>query len=190
MGIYLAGLCLFFGAHSVSIVAPAWRERRIAQLGERRWKGIYSGFAGAGLALIIVGYGHLRREPTLLYVAPGWMHWATLALMIPVFPLLLATYLPGRISSAVKNPTLVSVALWGLAHLLSNGTLADVLLFGSFLAWALADLLSLRWRPAHSIRTAPPAARNDLVAIVAGVAIYIALIAGAHRWLFGVSPLA
>ena len=112
--------------------------------------------------------------------------------MLPVFPLLFAAYLPGRIRSAAKHPMLLAVKLWATAHLLANGTLADVLLFGGFLAWAVADRISVKRRPAveaHEVPAAPPRPANDAIAVVGGLAVYAVFVFWAHRWLIGVSPL-
>jgi uncharacterized membrane protein len=108
--------------------------------------------------------------------------------MLPVFPLLLAAYLPGRIKTAMKHPMLVAVKCWAFAHLLANGLLADVLLFGGFLAWAVIERISLKRRP-QAIRTAPAGRFNDLIAVVVGLALYAFFIGWAHVRLFGVSPL-
>jgi uncharacterized membrane protein len=112
--------------------------------------------------------------------------------MLPVFPLLLAAYLPGRIKTAAKQPMLAAVKFWALAHLLANGLLADVLLFGGFLAWAVVDRISLKRRPASSATPpgAPPGRFNDVIAVLLGLALYAFFIAWAHLELFGVSPLA
>ena len=116
------------------------------------------------------------------------MRHITLLLMVPVFPLLLAAYLPGRIKTAMKHPMLAAVKIWALAHLLANGSLADVVLFGTFLVWAIADRISLK-RRAQQIATAPPGRFNDLIAILAGLALYVVFILWAHFWLFSVSPI-
>jgi uncharacterized membrane protein len=109
--------------------------------------------------------------------------------MLPVFPLTLAAYLPGRIKTAMKHPMLAATMLWAVAHLLSNGLLADVLLFGGFLLWAVCDRISFQRRPPQVIRTAAPGRFNDLIAVIAGLALYVVFILWAHAWLFGVSPL-
>jgi uncharacterized membrane protein len=193
MLVLLAGLVVFFGVHCVSIVAPQWRAAQVALRGERAWKGLYSIAAGIGLVLIVVGYGMARSEPVLLYTPPAGLRHLALALMLPVFPLLFAAYLPGRIRRAVKHPMLLAVKLWAAAHLLANGTLHDVLLFGVFLAWAVVDLVSVKRRAAaeaHSVPAAPARPVNDAIALLAGLAVYALFIAGGHRWLTGVSPLA
>src|SRR5256885_9401553 len=145
------GLLLFLGVHSVSIVAPGWRDAQVQRLGEKPWKGLYSLISIAGFVVLLVGYGIARQHPMVLYTPPAWMRHVTLLLMIPVFPLLFAAYLPGRIQATLKHPFLAAVKLWAFAHLLSNGTLADVLLFGGFLAWAVVDRISLKRRPARPV---------------------------------------
>ncbi len=186
----ILGLVLFLGAHSVSIVRPAWRAQAVDRLGEVPWKLGYGAVSLVGLVLIVSGYGAVRAaDPTLLYQLPVWMRHVTLLLMVPAFPLVLAAYLPGRIQRTVKHPMLLAVKVWATAHLLANGTLADVLLFGSFLAWAVADRISLKRRAQPSVPSAPPGRWNDLIAIGGGLALYVAFILFLHRWLFGVSPI-
>jgi uncharacterized membrane protein len=104
--------------------------------------------------------------------------------------LLLATYLPGRIKAAVKHPMLTSTKAWALSHLLANGMLADVLLFGGFLAWAVVDRISAGKRPQAVVRGAPLSIRNDVIAVVGGLLIYVLFISWAHVRLFGVAPMA
>jgi uncharacterized membrane protein len=192
MLVLVLGLVVFLGVHSVSIVAPHWRAATIARVGEKPWKGLYSIAAGVGLALVIVGYGMARRDPVVLYAPPAALRHLALLVMVPVFPLLFAAYLPGRIRAAAKHPMLLAVKLWALAHLLANGTLADVLLFGGFLAWAVADRLAVKRRSAveaHAVPGAPPRPYNDAIAVAVGLLVYVALVLRGHRWLIGVSPL-
>jgi uncharacterized membrane protein len=159
-------------------------------VGEGAWKGLYGLVALAGLVLICYGFGLARQTPVILYSPPTWMRHVTMLLMLPVFPLLIAAYLPGRIKTAAKHPMLAAVKLWAFAHLLANGSLADVLLFGGFLGWAVVDRISLKRRAAPQvIKTAPPARWNDAIAVVLGLAIYVLTIGWAHLRLFGVSPL-
>jgi uncharacterized membrane protein len=190
----ILGLVIFLGVHSVSIVSPAARERWLAQMGEGGWKGLYSLLSFVGLALIIWGYGQARLDPVQLYTPPTALRHLSALLMLPVFPLLLAPYLPGRLKTLTRHPMLVATKLWALAHLLANGTLADVLLFGGFLAWAVADRVSIKRRErAGLVRTVPglPASGlNDLIAIVAGLGLYLLFVFWAHAWLFGVRPFA
>jgi uncharacterized membrane protein len=108
--------------------------------------------------------------------------------MLPVFPLLFAAYLPGRIRTALKHPMLAAVKFWALAHLLVNGRLADVLLFGGFLAWAVADRISWKRRGPQILHTAPARPWNDALAVIAGLAVYGLVVSWAHVRLFGVAP--
>ena len=185
MTLLIAGLVLFIGVHSISIVNRPWRDRVAARVGEGPWRGVYSLIALAGFVLIVWGYVVARREPIILYVPPLWLRDVTLVLMLPVFPLLFAAHLPGRIKAATKHPMLLATKIWALAHLLANGTLADVLLFGGLLIWAGVDRISAKRRNQQPSHTAPPAPRNDVLAVVIGLAVYFALVLGGHRWLFG-----
>ena len=189
MMLLVAGIVLFFGVHSVSIVANPWRDAMAARLGDGLWKALYSVIAVAGLALLIHGYGVARQQPIVLYEPPAALRHVALVLMLPVFPLLLATYLSGRLKRAVKHPMLVATKLWAVAHLLANGGLADVVLFGAVLAWAVADRISLKRRPARAVPALPGSGANDAIAIAGGLALYAAFLFGLHQWLFGVSPL-
>jgi uncharacterized membrane protein len=108
--------------------------------------------------------------------------------MLPVFPLLLAAYLPGRLQRVAKHPMLVAVKIWALSHLLANGMLADVLLFGSFLVWAVADRISLKRRTPRPTPAAPARAINDVIVVLGGLALYGAFAMVWHQRLFGVAP--
>ena len=189
MTLLIVGLVIFLGIHSIAIVAPDWRDRIVARLGEGPWKGIYSLASIASFVLLIWGYGAARQQPILLYTPPIWLRHVTALLMLPVFPLVLAAYFPGRIKAALKHPLLAAVKFWALAHLLANGTLADLLLFGGFLAWAVVDRISLKSRPNRAIHTAPASKLNDAIAVVVGIGLYVLFAFWLHlRWI-GVSPL-
>lgn len=190
MTLLIVGLMLFLGIHSVSIVAPTWRDAQLAQRGEAAWKGLYSVASALGLGLIVYGYGVARQTPVVLYTPPTALRHVALLLLLPVFVLLFAAYLPGRIKTAAKHPMLLATKLWAAAHLLANGNLADVLLFGSFLAWAVADRVSLKRRPVRAVPGAPARPANDAIALVGGLLLYAVFVRWAHAWLFGVAPLA
>ena len=190
MSLLIFGLVLFLGVHSVAIVSPTLRARAIQQLGERAWKGSYALVSLVGFVLICYGFGLARLASVIVYTPPTWASQVALIVMLPVFPLAVAAYLPGRIKTAVKHPLLAAVKYWAFAHLLANGSLADILLFGGFFAWAVLDRISLKRRSAPQVlRTAPPGPWNDVIAVVLGLAIYALLIGWAHARLFGVSPL-
>ncbi|MBK1705306.1 NnrU family protein [Halochromatium glycolicum] len=191
MLLLIAGLILFLGVHSVAIVDVAWRDRMVARFGELPWKAVYGVIALIGLVLIVNGYADARRavDPILIYQAPLWLRHVTLLLMLPVFVLLLAAYLPGRIQTVTKHPMLLAVKVWALAHLLANGTLADLLLFGSFLAWAVTDRISLKRRAPTPVPGAPAGRFNDAIALGGGVLLYLLFLFWWHEALFGVAPL-
>jgi len=186
MSILLLGLVIFFGVHSVSIVSDAWRDRTAERIGEWPWKGLYALVSAVGFGLIVWGYGLARHEPVVLYTPPEWLRSVAMVLLAPVFPLLFAVYLPGRIKSAAKHPMLAATKLWALAHLLANGTLAAVLLFGAFLVWAVLDRISMKHRAQRPIPSVPPGKANDVIAVAGGLALYVAFVFGLHGWLIGV----
>ena len=189
MTLLILGLVVFLGVHSIAIVAPGWRDAQRARLGEGAWKGGFTLASVVGLALIVYGYGVARQLPIVVYAPPTWGRHLAALLLVPIFPLLLATYLPGRIKSAAKHPTLLATKLWALAHLFANGTLADVLLFGGFLAWAVADRIAAGRRAVpRALPGAPPAPMNDVIALVGGLALYAVFVLWAHRWMIGVAP--
>jgi uncharacterized membrane protein len=183
----LLGLVLFFGMHSMSIVALPLRDR-LAAKSEIGWKALYGVVALIGIILMARGYADLRQAPTLLYVSPVWLRHVAAILLLPTFVFFLAPYFPGRIKSALKHPQLVAVKIWASAHLLVNGTLADVLLFGSFLLWAVAARISMKSRIARAVPGAPESRANDFIVVVAGLAVYAVTVFWLHEMLLGVRP--
>ena len=182
----IVGLILLLGIHSISIVAPGLRDTMAATLGEWPWKGLYSVISIAGFVLIVNGYAAARMEPTVLYVPPGWLRHVAFLLLVFVFPLLIASHVPGRIKARIKHPSVFAVKIWAFAHLLANGTLADVLLFGAFLAWAVVDLVSVKRRAAPRPAPAVPASGwNDAVAVIGGLGLYVAFVLWLHPLLIG-----
>ena len=182
----VAGLVIFLGVHSIRIVAPAWRDRMVERLGAAGWKGVHSVASLAGFVLIVAGYSAARLEPVVLYYPPFWLRHVTMLLMLPVFVLLIAAYLPGRIRTAVKHPMLTATKAWALSHLLANGMLADVLLFGGFLAWAVLDRIAVGRRPQPAPSAARPPLANDVIAVVGGLVLYAAFSMWLHQPLIGV----
>ena len=187
----ILGLAIFLGVHSVEMTSPTFRSRAVAQLGEKPYKGIYSLLSLIGFVLLVWGYGVARQHPILVYAPPVWMRHLTLLLMLPVFPLFLAAYLPGRIKAKLKHPMLVAVKNWAVAHLLANGMLADVLLFGGFLVWAVAVRISLKRRVQKPMMSLPPpSALNDVLAVALGLGLYALVLFWLHRVLIGVPMVA
>jgi uncharacterized membrane protein len=190
MTFLILGLLLFLGAHSIRIVADGWRTERIARLGENGWKGLYSVASALGLGLIVWGYGLARAEPVALWVSPAWTRHVAALLTLPAFVLIAAAYVPGsRIKAAIGHPMVAGVKVWAIAHLLSNGNLADALLVGAFLLWAVLYFRSARRRDrAAGVGYRPGTATRDGMAIAAGAGVW-ALFAGfLHLWLIGVRP--
>lgn len=187
MTLLLIGLALFLGIHSVSIFAEDFRNRMAAK-SELVWQAVYGLVSLAGILLIVRGYADARLEPTLLYVTPVWMRHLASLLMLPVFILFFAPYFPGRIKAVTRHPQLVAVKLWAISHLLVNGTLADVVLFSAFLAWAVADRISLKRRVPRSVPGLPENAINDAILIIVGLAAYAVFALWLHLAWIGVAP--
>ena len=192
MLLLVLGLLVFLGSHSVRIFAEPWRERTIARIGEGPWKAGYSVVSLIGLVLIVWGYAMTRGDPIVLWDPPVWMRHVAVTLNL-IAAILFAAYLvpAGRMKARLGHPMLLSVKVWAFAHLIANGTLGDVLLFGSFLAWAVADFAANRRRDRArgTVRVAGPV-RNDVIALVVGLVIWGALLTRVHAWITGVYPLA
>lgn len=184
----ILGLLIFLGAHSVRIVADDWRARRIARLGEMPWKGLYSLASLAGLALIVWGYGLTREVPVDLWIPPLWTRHVTTLLTLPAFILVAAAYVPGNsFKAAIGHPMVAGVKLWALSHLISNGRLGDVLLFGAFLVWAALDFRAARHRDrAADVQRTPGTPARNAATIVIGVIAWAGFAAFLHPWLIGV----
>jgi uncharacterized membrane protein len=189
MALLILGLVLFLGAHSVQIVARDGRDRLVARFGAGPYKVAYSLVALLGLVLIVYGYAAAREAPVVLWDPPLAMRHVAGTLMLLAFPILFAAYLPGRIKAVLKHPMLVAVKVWALAHLLANGTLADLVLFGGVLAWAVADRISVK-RRAVPVTVTGGSLRNDALAVGIGLAVWALFAFWLHEALFGVSPFA
>lgn len=192
MGLLLPGLALFLGVHSSRIVAEGWRARSIARIGEPAWKGLYSLLAIAGFVLVVMGYGAARASSPQLWSPPLWTYHLAAALTVPAFVLLASAYLPrNRLRARLGHPMLLGIKLWALAHLVSNGRLVDVVLFGAFLAWAVADFAAARRRDRRDgRRPAPGTLAGDAAAVLVGLALWYGFARWLHPWWIGVAPLA
>ena len=183
------GLVVFFGVHAISLVALGWRDRMVERVGTGAWRRYYSIAAAVGLYLLISGYGAARGTDGFLYVTPPAFRYLAALLMLPAFALALASVFRGRISARAKHPLLLATMLWSVAHLLTNGAMADVLLFGCFLAWSVAVRISLEHRPQRPPIALPASATNDLIVVIGGLAAYVLVAFWLHARLFGVAPL-
>lgn len=186
MGIFLTGLFIFLGIHCISIVNESWRNHMVEKIGEWTWKGIYSLVSIFGFILMVFGYGAARHESALLYIPPLWLQYFSIVLLLPVFPLLVAAYFPGRIKTVTKHPMLMATKLWAVAHLVSNGSLIEVILFGSFLIWAIWDRISLERRQPRPIPGAPASNYNDIIAFFVGIGLYLFFVFSLHQRFIGV----
>ena len=186
----IAGLVLFLGLHSVRIVAEPWRESMIARIGRNPWRGLYSIVSLAGFALVVWGYGQARLDPLVLWSPPSWTRYLTSLLVLPAFVLIAAGNMRGtRIKAAVGHPMLLGTKLWAVAHLLSNGMLADIVLFGSFLAWAIVDYASSRRRDRAAGTVYPRGTPGrDATAMAIGTAAWFVFGFWLHGPLIGVRP--
>lgn len=190
MFLLITGLVLFLGIHSVRIVAEGWRSRQRARLGEKGWKLAYTAVSLLGFGLMVYGYGLARQTPLALWATPRGMNHLAALLTLLSFVLLAAAYIPGNaIKARLRHPMMLSVKVWALAHLLANNTLADALLFGSFLLWAILAFRAARQRE----RLNPPAAVQakasaTALTVLVGIAAWAAFALWGHQALIGVRP--
>lgn len=190
MASLLFGLALFLGIHSVRIVAEEFRARQVARLGLNAWKGIYTLVALAGFVLLSLGYDAARQAPVELWAPPVWTRHLAALLTLPAFVLATAAYVPGTVIRAkTGHPLLLATKLWAFAHLVANGSVADVALFGSILVWAIACFAAARRRDRAAGVTYPAAGiARDLIAVAAGTAGWGVFAFFLHARLIGVAP--
>lgn len=192
MNLLVAGLVVFLGCHMLPILSGL-RSTLREKLGAGPYKVAFSVVSLAGLVLIVMGYAAARDAGSpLIWDPPTGLRHLAMLLLLPVFVLLIASNLPGRIKAKLKHPMLIAIKLWALAHLLINGDLASMLLFGTFLAWAVIDRISVKRRgggvsmQAVGEALAGNAGRNDLIALVGGLAFYGVFVVWLHEILIGV----
>src|SRR3954447_1264157 len=193
MTLLILGLILFLGTHAFTM-ARGPRARLRERLGGGPYKGLYSLVSLIGLVLIAIGFGRYRAAGYIpVWDPPVWTRHLTLLLVWFAFVAFAAAYLPGRIKGALKHPMLAGVKAWAVAHLLANGDLGSILLFGSFLAWAVAARISVKRRDEvidHGGPLAPPSGwRNDIAALVIGTGAYLVFLIWLHPLLIGVPVL-
>ena len=192
----ILGLLIFLGVHSARVVGEGARQRFIAARGELAWKGLYTVLSLLGFWLIIRGYGAARLDPVVLWLPPVGMRHLAALLTLVAFILLAAAYVPGNaIKARLRHPMTLAVKTWALAHLLSNGNLADVLLFGGFLVWSVLVFRAARARDrlqAAEQPVAPAPSGSSLPALLitlgVGVGAWAAFAFWAHAAVIGVRP--
>jgi uncharacterized membrane protein len=186
----IAGLILFLGVHSTRVFAEGWRNRVIASTGLNGWKAVYSVLSIAGFVLIIIGFGQARHDPVVLWTPPHWTHHIAGLLTLAAFVLVVAAYVPGNaIKARLGDPMILGVKSWAFGHLIANGTLADVVLFGGFLLWAVIDFRAARQRRLAA-GGAPVVVRSGRtgVTVLIGIVAWVVFAFWLHaRWI-GVSP--
>jgi uncharacterized membrane protein len=185
--IMIVGIALFLGAHSIP-TRPALRQSLVGSLGENGYKGLFTVLSLAGIVLIAVGFGRYRAAGYIpVWDPPRGMAHLNILLMWFAFVAFFASRLNGEIKRRLKHPQLVAIKVWALGHLLANGDLGSIILFGSFLAWAVYDRISVKKRQPNAGMDIPPGfVANDYKAIGIGTAAWIVLIL-VHPWLIGVS---
>jgi uncharacterized membrane protein len=186
----IIGIILFLGTHSTRMFADGWRSRTIAVIGEKKWKGAYALLSLAGFVLLAWGYGEARLAPTVLYNPPLFTRHIAGLMMLLSFILLAAANVPGNaIKAKVGHPMVAGVKVWAFAHLLANGTLADVVLFGSFLVWSIFNFVASRKRDRAAGVTYPSTgASRTVMTLAAGTATWAVFAFWLHRVLIGVAP--
>jgi uncharacterized membrane protein len=190
MTFLILGLVIFLGVHSLRIYGEGWRTRTITRVGEGPFKGVYSLVSLAGLVLLIYGFGVAREAPVMLWMPPLAMRHVAALLMLLAFILLAAAHGKGNaIKARVHHPMVLAVKTWALAHLLANGSVAHVVLFGSFLAWGVVDFVVSRRRD-RALGTQYPAGKPSATAIVlvSGIAMWALFAFVLHGWLIGIKP--
>lgn len=191
----LLGLAIFLGTHSVRICADGFRARQVARMGLMPWKGAYSAASLIGLALIVVGFGLARQSPLMLWAPPLWSRHLALLLTAPAFILVVAAHLPGtHLKAALGHPMVAGVAVWAFAHLLADGRLHAVVLFGAFFVWAIADYAASRRRDraagtAPGVRHAAQSWSRDALASAIGLLAWALFAFALHGPLIGLRPI-
>jgi uncharacterized membrane protein len=190
MTIMIVGLVIFLGMHSIRIYADDWRSAMRTRYGEQAWKGGYALVSLAGFVLVVWGYGLARQAPLVVWVPPTAMRHVAALLTAISFVLLAATYVPRNgIKTALHHPMVLGVLVWALAHLLANGTLADLLLFGSFLVWAIFSFGAARKRDrTEQIQYPAGTTVGTAAAVASGIAAWAVFAFWLHGLLIGVRP--
>jgi uncharacterized membrane protein len=186
----ILGLVIFLGVHSLRMVAEGWRTQTRARIGEGAFKGIYSVLSIVGFALIVWGFGVARQTPVQLWSPPVAMRHVAALLTLVSFVLLAAAYVPGNsIKARLHHPMVLGVKVWAFAHVLANGNVAHVVLFGSFLVWAIWNFAASRRRDRLTRVTYPPGKGTaTAITVVVGIAAWLAFALFLHGWLIGIRP--
>ncbi len=191
MSLLIAGLVLFIATHSLRIFADGWRGQMVARIGAMPWKGLVSVVSLIGFVLMVMGYAAARQSPIVIWTPPFWLSHLVSLVMLAAFILLIAAYIPRNgIKARLGHPMVISVKIWALAHLLVNGTVADLLLFGALLIWAVMSFRAARQRDR---REGAVRAKGELlmtlITVVVGALAWVWFVFQGHAWLIGVRPI-
>lgn len=191
MALLLLGLAIFLGVHSTRIVADGWRARMIGRVGALPWKALFALVSIVGLVITVIGFRQARAESMVLYVTPGWTKHVTALLMVLAMILFVAAYIPKNwFRARFHHPQVVAVKTWALSHLLAVGVLADVVLFGAFLVWAVLSFSAARRRDRlHHVTYAPGNAVGTAITVATGLVAWSVFALLLHGPLIGVRPL-
>ncbi|HEX5211142.1 MAG TPA: NnrU family protein [Pseudolabrys sp.] len=185
LGIFILGLAVFFAAH-IFVTFRGARDNAIATLGLNAYRAVFAIVSIAGLALIVWGYAHYRAQAPQIWSPPAFMRHITIGLMLFAVIFFTAAFIPSHIKTKLKHPMLAGIKTWALAHLLSNGDLASILLFGSFLAWGVYARIAAKRRGDLGTTAAPAGWTNDVIVVAIGIVIYLALGYAFHPMVIGV----
>lgn len=190
MTLLIAGLILFIATHSLRIFADDWRSRMVSKIGPMPWKGLISVASLVGIILMSKGYAAARAAPVLLWQSPVWMSHLVSLLMLVAFILFIAAYVPKNVIKArLGHPMIISVKIWAFGHLLANGTVADLLLFGGLLAWAVMSFRAARQRDRREgVTRVAGSAMPTVITVAVGAVIWAWFAFQGHALLIGVAP--
>ena len=188
MTLLIVAIAVFLGIHLVPTMT-ALRDSLIGRIGQTGYRVLFALLSTASLILLVFAF--VKAPVVTVWSPPGWARWVAIVLMLPAFIFLVAAYVPGKIKAKLKHPFLVAIKTWALAHLIANGDLASMILFASFLAYAVYDRITLKHRESTSLipipATGPPL--NDIVAVVLGTVLYLVTLFWLHQLVIGVSPI-
>jgi uncharacterized membrane protein len=191
MALLLLGLAIFIGVHSTRIFADGWRTQMIGRMGAIPWKALFAVVSIIGFVIIVIGFRQARAESTVLYVTPGWTKHVTALLMVLAMILFVAAYIPRNwFKARFHHPQVLAVKTWAISHLLAVGVLADVVLFGALLAWAVLSFSAARKRDrANNVTYAPGNAIGTAITVATGLVAWSVFALLLHGPLIGVRPL-
>jgi len=192
MSLLIAGMFVLIATNSIRIFADSWRSRMVSKIGPMPWKGLISVASLVGIILMSKGYAAARAAPVLLWQSPVWMSHLVSLLMLVAFILFIAAYVPKNVIKArLGHPMIISLKIWAFVHLLANGNVADLLLFGGLLAWAVMSFRAARQRDRREgVTRVAGSAMPTVITVGVGIGLWAWFAFQGHAWLIGVRPFA